>query len=105
MSRIGIAIVQYEVLFQKIIELAGSCDTILLERKMTRGFIDHWEDVVDNQPDSPFQPLAQLMVNMRKLLSAAQKPLSAAGTWKVENGDLPAAINALKNFFYFLQFL
>jgi hypothetical protein len=101
MSRIGIAIVQYEVLFQKIIELAHSCDTILLERKMTQGFIDHWEDVVDNEPDSPFQPLGQLMVNMRKLLSAAQKPLSAAGTRKVENGDLAAAINALKFFFTF----
>jgi len=47
-----------EPLFRKVIELADSCDTILLGRKMTPGFIEHWENVVDNLPDSPEQPLA-----------------------------------------------
>ena len=60
----------------KIIELADSCDTILLGRKMTRGFIDYWENVVDNQPDNPEQSLAQRMVNMHKIALVAHKQTS-----------------------------
>jgi len=57
-----------ESFFRKAIELAGSCDTILLERNMTREFIDYRENVVDNQPVSPEQSLAQQMVNMRRIV-------------------------------------
>jgi dihydrofolate reductase len=31
-----------EAILQRVIELANTCDTLLLGRKMTRGFIDHW---------------------------------------------------------------
>ena len=82
--------------FQKIIELAESCDTILLGRKMTREFIDHWENVVDNQPDSPTQPLAQLMVNMRKITFSRTQTAIAGRNLEVENGDLVTAVQALK---------
>ena len=85
-----------ESLFQKVIELADSCDTILLGRKMTRGFIDHWENVVDNLPDSPEQPLAQLMVNMRKIVFSHTQTAIKGRNLEVENGDLAAAVNALK---------
>src|SRR5690349_14246944 len=57
-----------EPMFQKVIDLAAACDTIVMGRKMNPVFTDHWENVVDNQPDSPEQPLAQLMVNHRKIL-------------------------------------
>ena len=46
-----------ESIGRRVIELADSCDTILLGRKMTREFIDHWENVVDNQPGSPIQEM------------------------------------------------
>ena len=82
--------------FLKIIELAESCDTILLGRKMTRGFIDHWENVVDSQPDSPTQPLAQLMVNMRKITFSRTQTAIAGRNLEVENGDLVTAVQALK---------
>jgi dihydrofolate reductase len=85
-----------ESLFQKVIELADSCDTILLGRKMTREFIDHWENVVDNQPDSPEQPLAQLMVNLRKIAFSRTQTAIKGRNLKVENGDLAAVVNALK---------
>ena len=85
-----------EAAFRKVIELAESCDTILLGRKMTPGFIDHWENVVDNLPDSPEQPLAQLMVDMRKIaFSRIQKAITGRNL-EVENGDLATAIQALK---------
>jgi dihydrofolate reductase len=85
-----------ESLFQKVIELADSCDTILLGRKMTRVFIDHWENVVDNMPDSPEQPLAQLMVNLRKIAFSRTQTAISGRNLEVENGDLATAIQALK---------
>jgi dihydrofolate reductase len=82
--------------FRKIIELADSCDTILLGRKMMPEFITHWEDVVDNQPDSPAQLLAQLMVNMRKIVFSHTQTDVRGRSLEVENGDLATAVNALK---------
>lgn len=87
---------QDETSLQKVIELADSCDTILLGRKMTPGFIEHWENVVDNQPDSLEQSLAQRMVNMRKIaFSHTQKAINGRNL-EVENGDLATAVKALK---------
>jgi dihydrofolate reductase len=82
--------------FNKVIELAGSCDTILLGRKMTPEFIKHWENVVDNLPGSPEQPLAQLMVNMRKIVFSRTQTAIKGRNLEVENGELAAAVNALK---------
>jgi dihydrofolate reductase len=85
-----------ESLEQRIIELADSCDTILLGRKMTPEFIHHWENVVDNQPSSPEQSLAQRMVNMRKIVFSHTQTAIKGRNLSVENGDLVAAIQALK---------
>jgi len=85
-----------ELGFQKIIELADSCDTILLGRKMTPGFVEHWENVVDNQPDNPTQPLAQRMVNMRKIVFSHTQKAMAGRNLEVENGDLSTVVQALK---------
>jgi len=82
--------------FRKVIELADSCDTILLGRKMTGEFIAHWEDVVDNQPESREQPLAQLMVNHRKIVFSRTQTAIRGRNLEVENGDLVAAVEALK---------
>lgn len=87
---------QDESLSQKIIELADSCDTIILGRKMTRGFIDYWENVVDNQPASAEQPLAQRMVNMRKVVFSRTQTIIKGRNLEVENGDMAAAVQALK---------
>ena len=85
-----------ESLNRRVIELADSCDTILLGRKMTREFIDHWENVVDNQPDSPEQSLAQRMVNMRKIVFSRTQTAINGRNLEVENGDLAASVQALK---------
>lgn len=87
---------QDEASIQKVIELADSCDTILLGRKMTREFIDYWENVVDNQPDSSEQPLAQRMVSMRKIVFSRTQTIIEGRNLEVENGDLTAAVQALK---------
>jgi dihydrofolate reductase len=82
--------------FLKIIELAASCDTILLGRKMTPEFIKHWENVVDNLPDSPEQPLAQLMVNHRKIVFSKTQTEIKGRNVEVENGDFRQAVKTLK---------
>ena len=85
-----------DTFFQRIIDLADSCDTILLGRKMLPVFTNYWEDVVDNKPDSPEFGLAQRMVNMRKIaFSHTQKDFKGRNL-EVENGDLATAVNALK---------
>lgn len=81
---------------QKVIELAESCDTILLGRKMTPDFVKHWEGVADNHPDSHEQPLAHLMVNMRKIVFTRTKINIKGRNLEVENGDLVTAVNTLK---------
>jgi len=84
------------VLRHKIIEMAVSSDTLLLGRKMTTGFIEHWENVVDNLPQSPEQAMAQLMVNMRKIVFSSTQTAMKGRNLKVENGDLASAVKALK---------
>lgn len=87
---------QNEAVYQKVIELADSCDTILLGRGMTREFIDHWENVVDNLPDSREQPLAQRMVNMRKIVFSRTQIAMNGRNLEVENGDFIAVVQTLK---------
>lgn len=83
--------------FQKVIAIAENCDTILLGRKMTPGFVQHWENVVDNQPDSHEYHLGQLMVNMRKIVFSRTQTDIKGRNLEVENGDMATAVNALKN--------
>jgi dihydrofolate reductase len=86
-----------EAALQKVLEIADSCDTILMGRKMTREFVTHWENVVDTQPDSPWNALAQLMVNHRKIAFSRTETSIPGRNLEVENGDLVTAVQALKN--------
>lgn len=82
--------------FQRVIDLADTCDTILMGRKMTPGFINHWENVVDNQPDSSEHGLAQRMVNLRKIAFSRTQTAMTGRNLEVENGDMVTAVQALK---------
>ena len=83
--------------WQRIIELADSCDTLLLGRKMAPDFIKHWENVVDNQPDSREMPLAQRMVNLRKIVFSHTQTTISGRNVKMENGDLVTVVQEIKN--------
>jgi len=87
---------QDENILTYVIELADSCDTILMGRKMTREFVDYWENVVDNQPDSPDQALAQRMVNIHKIVFSHTQNDIKGRNLMVENGDLVTSIKTLK---------
>ncbi|MBV8251369.1 MAG: dihydrofolate reductase [Chitinophaga sp.] len=81
---------------QPVIDLADSCDTILMGRKMAPGFIEYWESVVDNKPDSKEIPLAQRMVNMRKVVFSRTLTSLNGRNVEVTNQDLATTVNALK---------
>lgn len=85
-----------DAMFDRVIAIADSCDVILLGSKMTQGFIGYWENVVDNQPDSVEQPLAQRMVNMNKIVFSRSQADIKGRNLSTENGDLATAINKLK---------
>jgi dihydrofolate reductase len=79
------------------VDLAAGCDTLLLGRKLAAsGFCTYWENVADNQPENPWHPLAQLIVDHRKIaFSHTETPLPGRNL-EVKNGDLATAVQALK---------
>ncbi|MVM30952.1 deaminase [Spirosoma sp. HMF4905] len=81
---------------QFTIDLADSCDTILLGRKGVPGFVPYWENIVDNQPDSPWYPVAQRMVTMRKIAFSRTETDIPGRNLEVENGDLATVVQTLK---------
>ena len=85
-----------ESILQKVIQLADTCDTILMGRKMTPGFIEYWENVVDNEPGSIEHPLAKRMVEMRKIVFSGTRKIIHGRNLEVENGDLATRVHSLK---------
>ena len=78
------------------IDLAESCDTLLIGRKSTADFTGHWENVADNQPDSPWNPFAKLIADMRKIVFSSTKTEFNFRNLEVENGDLATVVGELK---------
>ncbi|HEY4196069.1 MAG TPA: dihydrofolate reductase family protein [Mucilaginibacter sp.] len=83
---------------RKVAELADTADTLLIGRKSAQsGFIDYWKNVAENEPDSPWNAFAKLMVNHRKIVFSRTGASFSGNNVEVENGDLATAIQALKN--------
>lgn len=86
-----------EALLARVNDLTDSSDLILLGRKMTPDFVNYWEHVVNTQPDSPEFPFAQKMVGMQKVVFSKTVGTMAGKNLRVEQGDLVAAVQELKN--------
>jgi len=80
-----------------IVSLVESSDTMILGRKTTEEIVSHWEDVAENQPDSPEYPIAQKIVGMRKIAFSKKHSTIKGKNVEVENGNLVTAVKALKN--------
>jgi len=80
-----------------ITELMNTSDTILMGRKMTEGFVTYWENVLDNQPDSPEHPFAQKMVGLPKIVFSKTVDTLPGRNLRVENGDLVEKVTELKS--------
>lgn len=81
---------------QYVSQLTDSIDTIVLGRKMTEGFINYWESVVADKPDSEEFPFANLMVNTPKYVFSKTLQSVPGKNVTVENSDLTEVINELK---------
>jgi dihydrofolate reductase len=83
---------------QKIIDLVDSSDTLLLGRKLAQsGFIDYWQTTAYNGPDGQQRTLAQLITGTHKIVFSHTEAAISGNNVEVENGDLAAAVQALKN--------
>ncbi|HET6225078.1 MAG TPA: dihydrofolate reductase family protein [Bacteroidia bacterium] len=81
---------------QLLKELTESMDTILLGRKMTEGFITYWENIVNNQPDSPEYTYAEIFVDTPKIVFSKTIKTVNGKNAIVENEDLVESVNKLK---------
>lgn len=88
---------KYEAYLKDVIDLADSAGTILLGRKMTEGFITYWENVVDNQPDSPEFALAERMVYTPKMVFSKTLDEVKGRNVSLAKGKLDDEIANLKN--------
>lgn len=81
---------------QFINSMIDSSDTILLGRKMTDEFVSYWENVVNNQPDSPEFSFAKKMVNTPKVVFTKTLDRSTWNNTTLAKGDLTEEIANLK---------
>lgn len=76
-------------------KLTDTSDTILLGRKMTDGFVKHWEHQV-TQGSGWERDLGARMVDMPKIMFSRTMRQAEGKNLRVENGPLADSVNALK---------
>ena len=84
---------QDDKLIEFINSLIDSSDTILLGRKMTDGFVRHWENAFSNNPDTPF---AKKMVDIPKVVFTKTLGKSTWNNTTLAKGNLAEEIANLK---------
>ena len=75
--------------------LTDTSDTILLGRKMTPGFVGHWENAA-TKPDSPEYVFAQKMVRLEKVVFSTTVHHVDGQNVRVHHGDIVEGVNAIK---------
>jgi dihydrofolate reductase len=80
---------------QCVTDITDSIDTILLGRKMTDGFISHWDAAAKN-PDDPSQEFAKKMVNTHKVVFTKTLERSVWENTVLAKGDVADEVNKLK---------
>jgi dihydrofolate reductase len=82
---------------QFITSLIDSSDTLLMGRKMTDGFVNYWENIAGNQPESPEYTFAKKMVDTPKVVFSQTLDKSAWTNTVLAKGNLIDEIANLKN--------
>jgi dihydrofolate reductase len=83
--------------FQIVNSLIDGSDTILMGRKMTDGFVNYWENIVNNQPESPEFTFAKKMVDTPKVVFSETLDKSTWTNTVLAKGNLIDEIANLKN--------
>lgn len=76
-------------------DLHDPVDTILLGRKMTEGFVTHWENVTTT-PEDPSYGFAMKMVETPKVVFSRSATTTPGKNTSIVNGDLVDEVNKLK---------
>ena len=82
-----------DILKSFVLELHNNVDTILLGRKMTEGFVGHWEKV---QPDNPEYSFAKIMVDTPKVIFTKTLDKPIGKNTSLAKGNLADEIAKLK---------
>ncbi|HEY6626688.1 MAG TPA: dihydrofolate reductase family protein [Ignavibacteriaceae bacterium] len=77
-----------------VTELHDTIDTILLGRKMTDGFVKHWQSV---EPGTEEYPFAKKMVDYPKVVFTKTLNKSEWKNTTLAKGNLSEEVNSLKN--------
>ena len=85
-----------EPLMEFVKELTDSIDTILMGRKMSEGFIPHWETVVKD-PKNPEYEGGVKYTSTPKIVFTKTLNKSTWNNTEIENGELVEEITNLKN--------
>jgi dihydrofolate reductase len=85
-----------EDIYDDVLQLLNSIDTILIGRKLAVDYIPHWERTLTT-PDDPMYAFAERIVNTKKIVfTKTLNELQGENTF-LEKGDFVDAINELKN--------
>ncbi len=79
-----------------LIDIDGS-DTLLMGRKMTDGFVNYWENIANNQPESPEFAFAKKMVDTPKVVFSRTLDKSVWTNTVLAEGNLTDEVANLKN--------
>jgi dihydrofolate reductase len=77
-------------------DLTDSVDCILLGRKMTGGFVQYWESVVQ-EPGNPEYEFGKKMCDTHKVVFSKTLEKSEWENTDLAKGDISAEVNRLKN--------
>lgn len=75
--------------------LTDSCDTILMGRKMAGPFMEYWESVTPDEPET--YPFARKMVEYHKVIFSRTITSIEGENARVETAPLATAVNGLKS--------
>ncbi|MBN8576163.1 MAG: dihydrofolate reductase [Cytophagales bacterium] len=77
-------------------DLAETSDTLLMGRKMSEEFLNHWEHIAANQPGSEWHSFAQKMVDIPKIVFSESIASMKGKNVHVENGNVTTIVHQLK---------
>ena len=83
-------------IYQHVMELLDSVDTILIGRKLAVDYIPYWQDVV-TKPDDPMHGFAQRIVAAKKVVFTKTLAKSEWENTELAKGDLAEEIKRLKS--------
>ncbi len=85
-----------EDIYDYVLELFDSVDTIIIGRKLAVDYIPYWEEVATN-PADPMHAFAERIVAAKKVIFTKTLEQSDWDNTKLAKGDLVEEINALKS--------